>query len=798
VSRRRRLLLVVAAMLLGPWLALALLALFTPLPPQLREDLLTGSTRILDRDGRLLRHARAGDGTWMQRASLEEVGDRVPAALLAAEDQRFYRHPGIDPLAIARASLQLLVHRRIVSGASTLTQQLARTLVPRPRTLAGKVREMALALRIEASLSKRQILEAYLSRVAFGPSLRGVEAASRAFFDKPARELSLAEAALIAGMPQSPTLHDPRRNPERARRRRDGILARMAALRLAPHDEVERALHEPLTLTHWRPEPLAPHLIQSLLEGRFSTEFSPGSVEEVTTTLDPALQRVAEEAARRAVERLEERQVTAAALVVLDNATGEILAYVGSPSILDVRRLGANDGVLARRQPGSSLKPFVYGLALERLGWTPATLLPDVEISFPGATGVFQPRNYDGRFRGPVRLREALASSLNVPAVWTASRLGPERVLERLLAFGFRSLDQPPEHYGVAIALGDGEVTLLELAQAYAALARGGIWFPARAVRSFRTRDGQLRVPETPEPVRVMDGRQAAVLADILSDPRARAGSFGRETALDFPFPVAAKTGTSKGFRDNVAAGFTREVTVAVWVGNFDGRPMQAVSGITGAGPLFHEVMTAAMSGRAPGPLLSTEFTVRTVCPLSGALAGPECPHAFEERFLPDQAPVNTCTMHRVLPVDTRTGLLAGPRCPPAEVERRRFEVYPSSYLAWARAAGRPVAPQRASPRCPEGAPIPGEERPLAPRVTYPTDGAVLLLDAQLSARQEILIHAEAPGATEVRLHINGEVIELRGPPFRHRWPLRPGSYTLRVEAGGVSSEPVSLRVEGT
>ncbi|MCS6899866.1 MAG: penicillin-binding protein 1C, partial [Myxococcales bacterium] len=656
MSRRRRLLLLGAVILLGPWVGLVLLAAFTPLPPQLREDMLLGSTRILDRDGRLLRHARAGDGTWMQRASLEELGPQVPAALLAAEDRRFFWHPGIDPLAILRALGQFLAHRRILSGGSTLTQQLARTLVPRPRTLTGKVREMALALRMEASLSKRQILEAYLSQVSFGPAIRGVEAASRAFFDKPARELSLAEAALIAGMPQSPTFHDPRRNPERARRRRDWILTRMAALGLASQEEVERALHEPLTLTHWSPEPLAPHLVQSLLEG----PWSPGPAAEVTTTLDRGLQRIAEEATRRTVKRLEAQQVTAAALVVLENATGEILAYVGSPSIHDLRRLGANDGVLARRQPGSALKPFIYELALERLGWNAATLLPDVEISFPGATGVFQPQNYDGRLRGPVRLREALANSLNLPAVWTASQLGPEQVLERLLTLGFRSLDRPPEHYGVAIALGDGEVTLLELAQAYATLARGGLWLPARAIRSFRTWDGELHVPARPEPVRKMDGRQAATLVDILSDPRARSGSFGRDTPLDFPFPVAAKTGTSKGFRDNVTAGFTREVTVAVWVGNFDGRPMQSVSGITGAAPLFHEVMMAAMVGRIPGPLPSTNFTTRTICALSGALIGPDCPHGFEERFLPEQAPEDTCTMHRTLPVDTRTGLIAG------------------------------------------------------------------------------------------------------------------------------------------
>lgn len=792
MSRRRRALLAVALVLLGPWCFLVSLALFTPLPPQLRESSYENSTRILDRDGRLLRHARAGDGTWRMRANLDELGPKLPAALLAAEDRRFYLHPGVDPISIVRAAGQLVLHRRIISGASTLTQQLARTLVPRPRTFAGKIREMALALRIEASLSKRQILEEYLSRVVFGPSVHGVEAASRALFDKPVHELSLAEAALLAGMPQSPTFHDPRRHRERAQRRRDWILRRMADTRQASQEEIERALREPITLTRWRPQPLAPHLIEAILSG----PFSPGPAETITTTIDPNLQRVAEEATRRTVEQLSSNQVTAASVIVLDNTSGEVLAYVGSPSINNAHDLGANDGVLARRQPGSSLKPFVYGLALERLGWTPATLLPDVEISFPGAKGSFQPRNYDGKFHGPVRLREALASSLNVPAIWTASQLGPDLVLERLHALGFRSLDQSPEHYGVAIALGDGEVSLLELAQAYATLARGGLAIAPRFIRKFRTSDGVEQEALSARPARIIDEAQAAVITDILSDPKARMGAFGSDTVLDFPFPVAAKTGTSKGFRDNITAGYTREVTVAVWVGNFDGHPMQAISGITGAGPLFHEVMAAAMNHRTPSPLHTTRTETQAICPLSGALAGPDCPHSLEERFLPGHPPTERCAMHRILPVDKRTGLLAGSRCPPGEVEEKRFEVYPSSYLAWARASKRPLPPHKPSPRCPEGAPSVGVNDRSGPRITAPVDGAVLLLDHHLSARQEVLIRVEAPDSSEVKLRINDETHLLRNAPYQLKWPLKPGVFTVSAETSGEHSEPITFRVE--
>lgn len=793
-ARWRRLLTLAALALLAPWLLLLALAAATPLPDALRTSAYEGSTRVLDRDGRLLRHARAGDGTWMQRARLDEVGPLVPAAVVAAEDRRFFWHPGVDPLAVVRAAAQILRHGRIVSGASTLTQQLARTLVPRPRTALGKVREMALALRIEASLSKRQILEEYLSRVSFGPTVRGVEAASRALFDKPARELSLGEAALLAGLPQGPTAHDPRRDRERARRRRERILDRLEATGAAPLEQIERARREDITLTHFRPAPLAPHLIEAALAG----PFSPGPVAEITLALDPSLQRSAEEATRRTVEQLAARDVSAAAVLVLDNASGDVLAYVGSPAALDARRLGGNDGVRARRQPGSSLKPFVYGLALDLLGWSPATLLPDVEISFPTASGAFSPRNYDGRFHGPVRLREALANSLNVPAVWAASQLGPDRLLDRLHELGFASLDQPAEHYGVALALGDGEVTLLELAQAYATLARGGVSLPARALRGFRPHGGEpVTLPASP-PRRVLGEPVTALITDILSDPRARLSSFGAQSFLDFPFPVAAKTGTSKGFRDNIAAGYTREVTVAVWVGNFDGRPMRDVSGITGAGPLFHEVMLAAMQGREPAPLSSQPFAGARICALSGALAGPDCPHARDEHFLPDHAPTEACAMHRRLPVDTRTGLLAGHRCQPSEVRSSLFEVYPPNLLAWARSAGRPLPPRGPSPRCPEGAPSldDGPAEASGPRITSPLDGTFLVIDPHLLGPQETSIVVEAPGARSVTLRIGDERRVLRGPPFALRWPLQAGTFRLVAEADGRSSEPVTLRVE--
>ncbi|WP_437994953.1 penicillin-binding protein 1C [Sorangium sp. So ce185] len=807
---------VALALAVAPWLLLAVAAALTKLPPELAApEERAVSTVLLDRHGTVLRELRAGDGARARWLPLAEAGDRIQRALLAAEDRRFAVHPGVDPLAIARALGQLAAERRVVSGASTITQQLARALVPRPRTVRGKLGEMALALRIEASLSKREILEQYLNRVAFGPGLRGVEAASRFYFDKPTADLSLAEAAALASMPRGPALYDPRRGAGPLERRRNRVLDRMLAAGLAGEAEVARARAEPIALAPKGSGLGAPHLVRAVLGGALGPGAGAeaggagaaplrGRASSITLTIDRGLQREIEVLAQQTVRGLSDRDVGAAAVVVLENATGEILAYVGSHDIEDAAGLGHNDGVLALRQPGSALKPFVYELAMEQLGFTAATVLPDVELSFPTADGSYAPRNYDGRFHGPVRLRDALASSYNVPAVWTAAALGPERVLARLRELGLGSLDREPSRYGVAIALGDGEVRLLDLANAYATLARGGVYLPVRAVRALSLASpagGPVSDVAPARGARVLDAARARVIVDILADDKARIASFGEGNALDLPFPVAAKTGTSKGFRDNLAVGFTPDVTVAVWVGNFDGAPMGGVSGITGAGPLFRDAMLAAARVRPPRPFDPPDPELLAeveVCGLSGMKPTAVCPHRRRE-LLPraDAAALAPCDMHEAVRVDRRNGLRAG-ACPGAAVEERVFERYDAELTAWARAAGRPVAPEEASPLC--GPLLGGDGVPPAGarvRVAYPPDGARFVLDPSVNSQQAIRLRADVPpGVRRARFVLDGRPIEV-GPPFSLDWPLVAGAHRLRVEADGASAgEEIAFSVE--
>ena len=801
--RLRRALLAVAVVLVAPVVAVLLASLFTALPPELAEGRAPSTGSVLrDRDGVLLRELSADDGARARWIRLEDVGADVPRALVAAEDRRFYRHPGVDPLAVARAFGQLLLHRRVVSGASTLTQQLARNLVRRPRTLRGKLLEMALALRIERSLSKRDILEQYLNRVAFGPSVRGMEAASHLYFDKPARDLSLAEAAALAGIPRGPTLYDPRKGTVRLQRRRDRILDRLLEAGLAPPDEVARARAEPIVVAAAVGSAGAPHLVRAVMAGGVDAAAGPmrDRTSELTLTLDRRLQREVEVLARDTVRGLARRHVTAASVVVLDNASGEILAYVGSPDLDDTAHLGQNDGVLALRQPGSSLKPFVYELALERLGFTAATVLPDVELFLPGKDGDYRPNNYDGRYHGPVRLREALANSYNIPAVWTADALGAGRVLARLGELGLTSLGEDAEHYGAAIALGDGEVRLLDLADAYATLARGGVWKPVRAVKAALGKDGApLALPVASER-RVLDEAAAAVITDILADKDARLSSFGEGNVLELPFAVAAKTGTSKGFRDNVALGFTRAVTVGVWVGNFDGSPMEGVSGVTGAGPLFHDVMMAAARRRPAPPFERPPGRIEEVevCSLSGARPTELCPHRRREIFAVaaghGTAPAADCAMHARVRIDRRNGLRAGPGCPADVVEDRVFERFDATFTAWARSVGRSSAPDGWSPLCPGLDAAPAGRGSL--RLAYPPDGARFSVDPGAAARQAILIRADVPpGVREVRITVDGRAHAVRAP-FTLSVPLSPGEHRARVEADGAGADEVGFSVE--
>jgi penicillin-binding protein 1C len=769
-------------MFLLPLLLLALLLhalCLGPLAPALSPS---SSTRVLDRGGLVLAEVRDERYELASPVPRAELSPWLEPALLAAEDSRFHWHPGIDPLALLRAAGQALWHGRIVSGGSTITQQLARTLFERPRTLAGKWRELAYAIRLEAELDKSEILQAYLDRVAFGPRLRGVGAASRWYFDKPASALSLGEAAALAALVQAPSRLDPARHPERLGERRDRVLARLAALGLADAEAVERARRTPLGLRRGHVLPGGYHFVRAAVSGRLGSSSADAARAPalLETTLDGRLQREVERLVLGASARFADFRASAASVLVVDTASAEVLAYVGAPDPHALEALGQNDGVLALRQPGSTLKPFVYALGMMDLGLHAASLLPDLERRFVSPRGQFLPHNYDRRFHGPVRLAQALASSLNVPAVELAEQLGAERLLATLKALGFSHLDQPAVFYGPGLALGVGEVQLAELAAAYATLGRGGSFQPLRYFRS------QPRVA----PQRVLSEAAARSVLAILSDPRERAATFGRDGPLELERPVAVKTGTSKGNRDNWVIGTTSERTVAVWVGNFDGSPMLRSSGASGAGPLFHAVMAAALRGAPVAPAgqsFGDEPAAVSVCAESGSIAGPACPHRLS--LSGGSAPRETCSWHR-----ERCAAEPGAPCRP-------IETLPARYAAWAQASGRapPLASEHgtspsdkalhAEAREPRGGPAPL-------RILVPGAGQRFSIDPRVSrAQQELVLRAEAEPGQRVRFEVDGAVVCEVDVPLSCPWPLAVGLHRLEVSAGGTRRSR-SFRVE--
>ncbi|MEN9787635.1 MAG: hypothetical protein RLZZ299_2899 [Pseudomonadota bacterium] len=725
----------------GAVAAVGVAACVWPLPSDLLAPV--EGPEVQDREGRVLQARPTVEG--LRAGEVRRVPADLARMVLAAEDHRFRWHPGVDPVGVARAAWVNLRAGRVRQGGSTVTQQLARALVPRRPGLIGKVSEAVLAVRLEAHLDKDAILAAYVSRIWYGNGVLGAEQAARAYFDSPLAALSLAQCATLAAIPRRPAELDPLAAPARVRAARDRVLRRALELGWIRVDQASTALAEPLALRAGRNPGDAPHVVRRIVAG------SPPRGGVVRSSLDAALQRDVEGIVRRELRVLASRDVSQAAVVVLDTASREVLAYVGSA---DWRAPdGQVDGAVALRSPGSALKPFVYGLALERSGTTLADVLPDMPGTWRTPHGSWRPHNYQRTAGGPVRMRAALAQSLNLPAIRLVDSLGVGAVLERLRALGLDTLDDAPARYGLALVVGSGEVRLDALTAAYAALSDQG------RVAPLRLRADAPRAA----PIPVMSPISAFLVFDALDDDDARAAAFGRGTDLEPGYPWAAKTGTSSGWRDNWAFGTNPAVTVGVWVGNFDGRPMGEVGGTTGAAPILRRVADRAMQGRstaAPRPPQDPEgaprLTRTAVCPLSGEGATRWCGGGLQE-WIPAGAVRAACTWH-------------GPS----------GTTVPALYAPWAAANGASVAPAAGA---------------RAPVVQYPAPGASFWLDtARPASEQTIPLRASAAG-TQGRWIVDGTVVAEVGPPFTARWIPTPGDHRVTVEVDGATASPVRIWV---
>jgi penicillin-binding protein 1C len=779
--RRRRLKLTVSGLVLG-CAALAAWIRCGPLPAHLLDLDPRPSLVIVDRHGEPLYEARSGLGTRGGRLQAGEVPAALAAATKAAEDTRFQSHLGVDPVAIVRAAWRDLSAGRIVEGGSTITQQVAKLLLARqnggrpPHGWLPKAREAVTALRLEHRLTKDQILALYLSVAPYGNQIEGAGRASEAYFGHGLATITAAEAAFLAALPQEPSRYNPWRDPARAHQRAERIVQTMASRGWLTTSDATVARRERVALTRESASAVAPHFVSHVL-----AEVAADRPRRVETTLDAGLEREVAGIIDARRHALDDHHAENVAVAVLDNRTGEWLAWEGSGNYVDAAHGGTIDGVVTPRQPGSALKPFTYAAAFER-GYDPASVLADVPSQFPtGEPGVlYSPRNYDGQYRGPLLARAALAGSENVPAIVLASEIGVPTIARFLRRTGFTSLGDNASHYGLGLTLGNAEVRLDEMVSAYAMFARGGEWQKSRAIRSI---DGRREAPSAPE--RLVSARTAFWITDILSDNEARAYTFGRGGSLEFSFPVAAKTGTSTAYHDNWAVGYTRDVTVGVWVGNFDRTPLRESSGVTGAGPIFHDVMIAAIERvRGALPIDDTTSIVapttnvrRTrVCAVSGLAAGVSCPVRTIE-WMPTDEPLAECTWHHA----SDEGLVT---------------VWPDVYRDWARSAGLSNPPILVSPTNTASARGARAEPPSL-AIVVPLSGAVFLLDPTLRREFQALSLRATGGAPGARQwFVDGSPLGAAREDQSLPWPLESGphAFTVRDASGRTATTTVTVR----
>ncbi len=670
------------------------------------------STRFYDRNGVLLQVRPLADGLRREYYPLEALPQELVQDFIAAEDKNFFRHFGVDIPSIIRAALQNRKEGRVVSGASTITMQLARLIYPRKGrvTLGTKCREVLRALRLEAKLSKRQILELYLNNIPFGFQIEGVGSASRSFFSRPPDRLSVEEMQLLSRIPRRPSQYAP-----------------------------EKSFSYPS---------LCPHAVQYVVADYAARgERLPA---ELHLSIDSGLNDVTEKQIQRKLEEFKKARIHNGAACALNNRTGEIIVWVGNASFDDAEHSGQIDGVVVQNQPGSSMKPFLYALALER-GFAPASVLPDIQQDF-GGEGVYVPLNFNKRYNGPVRMRMALASSLNIPAVYLLYRVGMEDYLSLLDSLGFASLKPQRENLGLSLALGSGEVTLLEMVRAFSVFPNDGMLLePSLLVRRQDAKDSRQRVYQADT---------ARILCDMLSDKAARAMGFGHAAVFDTAYPCIFKTGTSNQFQNIIAFGATSEFTVGVWMGNFGGDTVVGETGSSIPAQIVRGLLDELTETAGASPFAKPEhFEKQEICALSGMAPAADCPAVSYEYVKKSSAKADTETAVSLAPCSWHYTDGSG-------VKIR----YPSEYQHWAHSRNfSGTISVGGTPLC----------------ITFPQNRATFIYDPTLPRRVQV-VGVKAVGGEEKSavLYLDGEMVgEARGV-FSWNIPLSKGMHQLTVVCG--------------
>ena len=621
------------------------------------------TTKIYDRNGELLYKLYKSENRTL--VSLSTIPEYLKQATIAIEDKDFYKHNGFSVRGIVRAAKADLEGKQI-QGGSTITQQLVKnTLLSTEKTFKRKARELVLSFMVETSLSKDEILEMYFNEVSFGGTVHGVEEASRRYFGKSVKDLSLAESSFLAGLPQAPSTYSPfGPNPQLGFVRQHQVLQRMLEDGYITQEQVAQVKEEKLVFRPDITNIKAPHFVmyvRELLAKEYGEDVVTQGGLEIYTTLDYQLQKKTEEAVNTELEKLTKMNVTNGAVMVTNPKTGEILAMVGSRNYFDVKHDGQVNVTLRPRQPGSSIKPLTYATALEK-GFTPSTIIEDAPITYQVlGSPPYSPKNYDGAYHGKVTIRAALANSYNIPAVKTLAAVGIQNVIEKARSMGITTWgEENSSRFGLSLTLGGGEVTLADMTKLYGTFANLGLTTDLYPILKVKDPEGKIlyqhpctdgnETPTEEKPclaTRTLDPRVAWQITNILSDNNARAAAFGLHSVLHIPNQeVAVKTGTTNSLRDNWTIGYTNNRLVGAWVGNNDNSPMSYVaSGITGASPIWNKVMMSLLNEKEPHHFATPSGLLKMkVCVSTGTLGCSACPSQREEYFLPGTEPKQSCT----------------------------------------------------------------------------------------------------------------------------------------------------------
>lgn len=787
----------------------------------------TPSIRITDRNGRLLYDILDQQGGRNTVLAIDNIPQCLKEATIAVEDKSFYSNPGIDIAGILRALWIDIKGGEALAGGSTITQQVARNLLMSQqerteRTLRRKLREAILAWQMTRKFSKDEILALYLNQIYYGGMAYGVEAASQTYFGKSAGDLSLSECALIAGLPQAPGYYDPFTHPELAKQRQMVVLGLMVRQGYLTHEQAVSAEATPLSYNP-APYPIeAPHFIW-IIKDQIDTLIADGRLTPrqslvVRTTLDLDQQHLAEQILKRRVESFKSEpaaishNVNNAALVVIDPHTGEIRALIGSADYFDQSIDGALNMAISPRQTGSAFKPFIYALALDPTRahpWTAATPILDISTTFATHDGTpYTPLNYDGREHGPVSVRQALASSLNIPAVKTLQEVGIDNTLRLARQLGITSLSEDNQ-YDLSLALGGGQVSLLQLSSAYTTLANRGYYTDTTSILDIHDADGHLLYnPDQKPPLQILDPRVVWLISDILSDDSARATGFGLNSTLKLDRTAAVKTGTTTNFHDNWTIGYTPDLVVGVWVGNSGYEAMHNVTGLTGAAPIWHEVMRGLLQGHPDQPFEQPEgLTQVSVCDLSDLLPTAACSHTRSEWFIAGTEPTQTDTSYQQIWIDTLTNAQATDATPLDRRAQITVLNLPAEAQPWARTMGLPLLMDYSQQNTLDSGSLLSSSQPQAADsklvLVAPAPNTTYRLDPSFDpAAQQIQLEAEADASiSQVTLWVDGKLFAtLNTIPYQAWWHLAMGTHQFwaqGIDAQGqlIKSDVISIEV---